>query len=824
MVKTDEVKNGMVRKHNPSLSPPSPSPSSSSSVPAPTKRYKPVQKFCGFSLQELQEATGIKEFHDIMKQMETHPDWQHYRWVKLGGDDTRSHTASHTHACTHAKFALRENIVNAQDAVMKRLLTRMGVSGVSSVAEARTHILEVVKNQKGNSHRYYDPTSSNKNEGDFVRIDLVGSIAEQQEKNRLVVDLRDRGIGVTPEEFPTSIGSLEKSGKSGDPLQIGALGHGGAAIHRWCLGVQCFSRAHGTDEILYTIFKTFRDTQVNGKEVGLPTTFYLAHKDTGIPIVFNANSTNVPFDVGTQFRLVGLQFERGRLPGSLMGSARKPSVLHYLDEMFPDPVVPIWLNDAREDVNKTRSCRPITGTLQKALKQARSKKNKIVYANKHVSPLTISYEDHDGTTHSETSKLEISYFVQVQGDDLKKNYMRGSDSFILMHNGYQVDTIKGLTPIRDLLKLNHLTEDLFGVISLDSMGTHPLWTIMNSNREQIADTYKDAFVQFIFKALSHDSRLVELDKEFHAAKKKNATSSEDVNEELAKEFSGANSHTPTPPTPTTSTTKRKDETPPDSITPRERPKLLEFRDTKKEVISSHNFQLGIKTDIYVGYLKPENLTLEVTPKKAGSPTIDVSNIRVKPMRNCGSQNVSGYWEIVGLEMPESAEEGTTYYINLRCDWSLPGKGTSLSMETVSPIPVIARDPEPKADTTSRGKQSIKPDVSLAELDPHKIAEAFLDGDTVEILVNSNHEIYNSVFNAITGDGKYSKKTDEYMKVFAKRYCSEIGFAILTWIVDEENKNTEVSNVDEEPTHLEQRIIQAAKSVKRHFLKHPPSFL
>lgn len=789
-----------------------------------------LTKFCGYTLQEILDTTGIRANDQMLKKMENHPDFQDYEWVMLGSDpkmgqDIRSNTTTHTHACTHAKFAVREHIVNAQDAVMDRLINHLGFSDVSSPAQTRDKIQRQIEDQKGQDLRYFDPKSSKK---DFILFELVGQKAEQEQQNRYVADLTDRGTGVEPERFAYTIGSLENSGKSDDPLQIGALGHGGSSIHRWCSMVSCFSRAQGRKEILYTVFKTFEETVVNGKPVTLPTTFYLAHKETGLPMTFSPfdpETGDEIIDVGTKFRYVGLRFEEDYLPQALARNKSKPALINILDEMFPDPVVPVYLNDARGDIGKERSRRPVTGLLTKARKQVAT--GRIRHSNTNTAPLTIRFEN-NGQMDTKEVELDVEYFVQDYEDTLRDNYIESrADAFVVTHNGYAVDTLRGLPILRDILDFQHLSKDVFGVVSLDKLDTHSLWKLMNQNRERIAGAYLNSVQQSVAKALEGDDTLQALNEEYRNRRFQGTESSEDINEELAKEFADwltemdINPDDP-PPGGGGGGGGGATEEVPDSIPVKDPPTFLEFRKDVKAVEPGRRFQIGIKTDIFVGHLKRETISVQPISKYQHSPTLDVSNVsNPKNMRNC--LNITGYYDIRGLEMPEDAVPGDTYLLYLKWKYRPSPDEEVLELETPTPLTIKTKEPKKGSNTK---KLRIEPDVRLTDTieNPEVIAEVYPEDTKLVVLVNENHAIIKNTLHTISSDKRRDQRFEEYRDAFMNTYLSEIGFAAMVWFVEEGMIQDLDTRGSQDPTPLDHRLIQAAKSAKRHFLKKPSFYV
>lgn len=151
-------------------------------------------------------------------------------------------------------------------------------------------------------------------------------------RDQRIVEIRDRGTGITPEDMPGTILSLNESNKSKKLYLAGAYGQGGSstlAVSRFTLIASRADNQTGVGFTLATFYEPPPEEDKLGRYVYL----------TMGGAVLQAEIAESEFPVGTLVRHFG--FDLSDYPSPLGVS----SVYGLLNRVLFDPVLPVWLDN-----------------------------------------------------------------------------------------------------------------------------------------------------------------------------------------------------------------------------------------------------------------------------------------------------------------------------------------------------------------------------------------------------------------------------------------------------------------------------------------------
>ena len=278
-----------------------------------------------------------------------------YQWQYYGGKDTNWSTIGYGSEPTRS---LVERVTNGIDAIIER---RMHQSPAPS--SPPTSPMEAAERWFGRPPSTYDTGifSWHNLQGADKKVHVV--MLPGDNESRPTIDVVDNGIGIRPEDFPSTILSLQQGNKITRSYVIGIYGQGGSATIGFSQYVLVLSRCvdepktvgftvvkllnlrepYKTDAYVYLV-----STDDNGN-VELPTF------DTDSPIelypqmvdTIEDNVRPPTFESGTVVRhygydLTGLTHTFSPAPGNLW---------HHTNYMLFDPVLPFRLVDMRNETN-----------------------------------------------------------------------------------------------------------------------------------------------------------------------------------------------------------------------------------------------------------------------------------------------------------------------------------------------------------------------------------------------------------------------------------------------------------------------------------------
>jgi hypothetical protein len=246
--------------------------------------------------------------------------------------------------------SLTERITNAIDALLELRASPASQSGIALPSSARRAAEE-----------WFGRTITGPEQGLFrgmpvatdrrISVTLLNSGDEQAP----TIDVIDDGVGLSPEEFPSTILSLQHGNKIRKRYLIGAFGQGGSASMGFASNVLVVSRRHDEPErIGFTVVRVLRlDTSYKEDCYAYLALWRGDDKEAEVLSCTSEGLLNVhpeaaslkllPFERGTlvrhfNYRLNGINKSLAPSPGNLY---------HYLHYSVFDPILPFRVVDLR---------------------------------------------------------------------------------------------------------------------------------------------------------------------------------------------------------------------------------------------------------------------------------------------------------------------------------------------------------------------------------------------------------------------------------------------------------------------------------------------
>lgn len=386
---------------------------------------------------------------------------------------------------------LIERVTNASDAVLDyEYLRHKGVPTCTSPRDA--------------SHAWLDvPTQGLSALSPTKRRELARRVVITLEsgdgKELRTVSIRDDGIGLTRDEVPKTILSLNESNKISKRHLAGTYGQGGSSTFAVSETTLIVSQKREADHLCFTIVKYF-DRPAETYKTGH---YLYAVVDGQIPAV---PATTIEFQPGTLVRHFGFDL-------SHYGGAFDPgSVYGLLNRYLFDPVMPVILQNKVYGWNRT--IKGSRNSLNGAVDEGDDAK--VVIA--HSMPLySVSMGD--------LGSIGIEYWLLGVPDSKNKNpiraYVDHNKPFILTNNGQNQGEISSRL-LKKEIEFSYLAGRLICHVNCDNLTPDAKRRLLTSTREQMRTGFVyDAIVKQIVQSLSSDEDLKKANDEAREASLKN---------------------------------------------------------------------------------------------------------------------------------------------------------------------------------------------------------------------------------------------------------------------------------------------------------------
>jgi hypothetical protein len=367
-------------------------------------------------------------------------------------------------------------------------------------------------------------------------------------ENAPTIDIIDDGVGITPEQMPKTILSLQAGNKITKRYLMGAFGQGGSSTLAFC--EYCLIACRSKDDPTAVGFTLTRVLKL-GEEYKEDCWAYLALNDNGRIIVPSIRLSDEPIEVYPAvpksklpllkkgvlvrhyaYQLSGIAGKLGPAPGNLY---------HYLHVSMFDPLFPFRVID-RRDPDQPRE-ELITGSRNRLMRLTLRKSSSDSSEDESGSEIR-HYRPMEYITppNSTEPSIGIEYWVVFNFKKVKKEVtLRGHSNELYVHKGHPiVGVLNGQNQ-------GELTARLLSSIGLPMVARHIVINIDASSaasdtRRQLFSTNREGFkdgpvldeiTRVLKKLLEEDEELYILEEEIASLLAKSA--SDTTNDEVKRQ-------------------------------------------------------------------------------------------------------------------------------------------------------------------------------------------------------------------------------------------------------------------------------------------------
>ncbi len=371
------------------------------------------------------------------------------RWIAVGA---RPNNRGVIEVSSNPGRAVVERVTNAIDAVLDaEFIAHDGKPAVGSPGEAATTWLNVP-----------DDGLSGMTAAERRRLAkrVTVRLRSGSSPDKRVIEIHDRGIGLSAEQMPTTILSLNESNKVQKLHQAGTYGQGGSATFAAAEYSLIVSRRPAEPESAFTVvhFEPPPADQIKGGSY-----------------VFLVVSDTVPAAETEQFDSSGTLcchygYDLTKFPSPLGPN----SVYGLLQQVLFDPVLPIWFENKVHNYN--RVIKGSRNALNGAVDEGDDDSSKLSH---HMNMFYVSLGDF--------GRVGIEYWVLDRGDKKNKRpsaaYVDPHKPIILTLNG-QNQAEMGIRLVRKDADLPYLAQRLICHVDCNSLSAPALRGLFSSNREE----------------------------------------------------------------------------------------------------------------------------------------------------------------------------------------------------------------------------------------------------------------------------------------------------------------------------------------------------
>lgn len=332
------------------------------------------------------------------------------------------------------------------------------------------------------------------------------------------VEVRDFGIGLTPDQMPRTILSLNESNKVQKHYLAGAYGQGGSSTFAACKYTFIASR-HSDYPFMGFTLVCYEDLPPDKFKVGRYV--YLTFEGK----VLAAEVPLEEFEAGTIVKHFGYDLS------SYSGKLGPNSVYGLLNQILFDPLMPVWLED-----HEIHSINRVIKGSRNALNGAVDYGDEEGYRGPSLSHHIRLYH----TKLGDFGRLGIEYWVLDPGDDPKekpiKAFVNPTKPIVLTLNGQNQEEMSQLL-IRKNAELPYLAHRLIIHVDCNDLTPTAKRGLFVSNREGARrGAIHDLIQQEVVKALKTDDDLVRLNNEarLHSRKSQDESAVQQVRQAVAR--------------------------------------------------------------------------------------------------------------------------------------------------------------------------------------------------------------------------------------------------------------------------------------------------
>jgi hypothetical protein len=414
------------------------------------------------------------------------------RWVAVGG---REGNYGNINIGSDPGHAFVERVTNAIDAVIEREAVRQMKPNRKGKALIPASPREAVEAWFGVPGGRIANLGARPKKGKQEAVpsrqtladNVVVRILDGQGRKAPTLEVRDLGIGLTPQQIPRTILSLNEQNKIDKPYLAGAYGQGGSTALAFSpAGCVVVSRrqpdllSDGERDVVSVTFVRFNEldpqTNKNGRYE------YLVLPSGDVASVPATKATN--FDAGTRvthFHMEIPQYSQRmtQLTGSLWW---------LLQNTLFDPVLPIWAEERRKEMlvakeqgrkEKERDRRTIAGNYTRLMDGRHAVGDELSAVEHHDSAdVDLQADGH----------VRVNYWVLRHRPDEKGNsisaYVDEHKPYTFTFNG-QSHGFEDRRFTTDRLSLPHLAKSLIVQVELDGITANARRQILSTTRDRL---------------------------------------------------------------------------------------------------------------------------------------------------------------------------------------------------------------------------------------------------------------------------------------------------------------------------------------------------
>jgi len=580
------------------------------------------------------------------------------RWEPVGG---RKNNLATINIGTDPASGVTERITNAIDAVMEKEWELKGKP--EDFRTPRQASEEWFGIEEGKISKIKDPRDKRISElSDKIQVTLYDSGQE----NKPTIEIRDKGIGLEPEQFSKTILDLNGNNKIGKLHLMGAYGQGGSTALSYNNTTIIISKPFFGDQrkkrkVAWTIVRINPGDINKDKHEWYE---YLVEKSTGQPFISEADDD--VFEPGTLVRHIMMDI--GKFKGIF--TAQTNSLWYLAHNYLFDPIIPFTISDRRSERTGNRT---VTGN------------NRLLTYTEN-----LEYQNQVGLTFKDGKVVIYWWVLNTLGDDPKNRinqYASVSNPIIITFNGQKQGTL-GNGLIKNDLKLPFLDRYIIVQIEADNMDNDSKRQIFSSTRESLRDTsILEELKKLTIDTLNEDDELKRLDRERKQRyfTKEDSQVLDSLKKRLARRINTFLQSSGKGTSVTTSTVGETSDAIKLPEIPIEDPPTFFEITTKspKEVYPNKTFSIKFKTDAHPNYFaQTETFVAFIESQSFGSYT--------------GTARVNNGYGIAYFKVNEETEIGEYGEITLELR---PPKLKSLS----SSIQIVAVESPENSDSDGDGK-------------------------------------------------------------------------------------------------------------------------
>lgn len=587
------------------------------------------------------------------------------------------------------------------------------------------------------------------------------------------LEVRDKGIGLEPEQFSKTILDLNGNNKIGKLHLMGAYGQGGSTALSYnnltiIISKPFFGDQRKKKKVAFTIVRINEGDINKDKHEWYE---YMVDNSTGHP--FTVEIEDNIFEPGTLVRHIMMDI--GKYKGIL--TTQTNSLWYLAHNYLFDPIIPFTISDRRNERNVNRT---VTGN------------NRLLTFNDNLdyfNEVSLTFKD---------GSLKIYYWVLNTTGENPKNRINGyasvSNPIIICFNGQKQGTL-GNGIIKNDLKLPFLDRYIIVQIEADNMDNDSKRQIFSSTRESLRDTSILADLKKLtIDTLKEDDNLIRLDRERRQRyfTKEDTQVLDSLKKRLARRINSFLSSSGKGTTVTTSTlgeTAKSEKLP--EITIEDPPTFFEIvTKSPKEVYPNKTFSIKFKTDAHPNYFaKAETFVAFIEPQSFGSFT--------------GTARVNNGYGIAYFKANEETEIGETGEITLELR---PPRLKSIT----SSVDIVAVESPENSDTDGTGKNK-SPNIEVTFVD--KNSSIYQDNNWDETSVGDVANSQDGVFISISEENKNltklvakaQRQNEQAVQNIKNKYLEHISF--YAFMLDQNKPDKFLS---EEENELSDTVYQKIK--------------